>query len=146
MTKTKFFGQNDKKVLDFPAPSDYNIYIESKHKQIFGRIFMDVTAKSSANYSDADITIITEEYQLEPTRETVDSLAARLNKTPRSVIAKLSALGVYQKAERVTKRGEPVVMKAELVEKVQNAIGRELPSLNKMTKVDLQFMIDALVG
>ena len=107
---------------------------------------MDVTAKSSANYSDADITIITEEYQLEPTRETVDALASRLNKTPRSVIAKLSALGVYQKAERVTKRGEPVVMKAELVEKVQNAIGRELPSLNKMTKVDLQFMIDALVG
>ena len=107
---------------------------------------MDVTAKSSANYSDADITMITEEYQLEPTRETVDSLAARLEKTPRSVIAKLSALGVYQKAERVTKRGEPVVMKAELVEKVQNAIGRELPSLNKMTKVDLQFMIDALVG
>ena len=107
---------------------------------------MDVTAKSSANYSDADITIITEEYQLEPTRETVDALAERLNKTPRSIIAKLSALGVYQKAERVTKRGEPVVMKAELVEKVQNAIGRELPSLNKMTKVDLQFMIDALVG
>ena len=107
---------------------------------------MDVTAKSSANYSDADITLITEEYQLEPTRETVDSLAARLEKTPRSVIAKLSALGIYQKAERVTKRGEPVVMKAELVERVQNAIGRELPSLNKMTKVDLQFMIDALVG
>ena len=107
---------------------------------------MDVTAKSSANYSDADITIITEEYQLEPTRATVDALAERLNKTPRSIIAKLSALGVYQKAERVTKRGEPVVMKAELVAKVQNAIGRELPSLNKMTKVDLQFMIDALVG
>ena len=107
---------------------------------------MDVTAKSSANYSDADITIITDEYTLEPTRETVNALAARLNKTERSVIAKLSALGVYQKAERVTKRGEPVVMKAELVSKVQNAIGRELPSLNKMTKVDLQFMIDALVG
>ena len=107
---------------------------------------MDVTAKSSANYSDADITIITDEYALEPTRETVDSLAERLNKTPRSIIAKLSALGVYQKVERVTKRGEPVVRKAELVEKVQNAIGRELPSLNKMTKVDLQFMIEALVG
>jgi hypothetical protein len=115
-------------------------------KQIFGRKIMDVTAKSSANYSDADITIITEEYQLEPTRETVDSLAERLNKTPRSIIAKLSALGVYQKVERVTKRGEPVIMKAELVSKVQNALGRELPSLNKMTKVDLQFMIDALVG
>ena len=107
---------------------------------------MDVTAKSSANYSDADITILTDEYSIEPTRETVDALAERLNKTPRSIIAKLSALGVYHKAERVTKRGEPVIMKAELVAKVQNAIGRELPSLNKMTKVDLQFMIDALVG
>ena len=146
MTKKKFFGQNDKKVLDFPTPSDYNIYIESEHKQIFGRKIMDVTAKSSANYSDADITILTDEYSIEPTRETVDTLAERLNKTPRSIIAKLSALGVYQKTERVTKRGEPVIMKAELVTKVQNAIGRELPSLNKMTKVDLQFMIDALVG
>ena len=107
---------------------------------------MDVTAKASSNYSDSDITILTEEYQLEPTRETVDSLAKRFNKTPRSIIAKLSALGIYQKAERVTKRGEPVIMKAELVSKVQNALGRELPSLNKMTKVDLQFMIDALVG
>ena len=107
---------------------------------------MDVTAKSSANYSDSDITILTDEYSIEPTRETVDALAERLNKTPRSIIAKLSALGVYQKTERVTKRGEPVIMKAELVAKVQNAIGRELPSLNKMTKVDLQFMIEALVG
>ena len=107
---------------------------------------MDVTAKSSANYSDADITILTDEYAIEPTRETVDALAERLNKTPRSIIAKLSALSVYQKTERVTKRGEPVIMKAELVAKVQNAIGRELPSLNKMTKVDLQFMIEALVG
>ena len=107
---------------------------------------MDVTAKSSANYSDAQITLITDEYTLEPTRETVDALAQSMGKSPRSIIAKLSALGIYQKAERVTKRGEPVVMKAELVSQVQNAIGRELPSLNKMTKVDLQFMIDALVG
>ena len=106
----------------------------------------DVTAKSSSNYSDADIAIITEEYQLEPTRATVDGLAEQFGKTPRSIIAKLSALGVYQKVERVTKRGEPVIMKAELVERVQNAIGRELPSLNKMTKPDLQFMIDALGG
>ena len=106
----------------------------------------DVTAKSSPNYSDADIATITEEYQLEPTRATVDGLAVELGKTPRSIIAKLSALGIYQKAERVTKRGEPVVLKAELVAQVQNAIGRELPSLNKMTKPDLEFMIESLVG
>lgn len=105
-----------------------------------------MTAKASANYSDVQIQVITEQYQEDPTRATVDALSAQFNKSPRSIIAKLSALGIYQKVERVTKRGEPVVMKAELVEKVQNALGRELPSLTKMTKVDLQFMIDSLVG
>lgn len=105
-----------------------------------------MTAKASANYSDVQIQAITEQYQEDPTRATVDALGAQFNKSPRSIIAKLSALGIYQKVERVTKRGEPVVMKAELVEKVQNALGRELPSLTKMTKVDLQFMIDSLVG
>jgi hypothetical protein len=135
-----------KKFLTFSPLSSIMFTLNRNTNKFLGENTMDVTAKSSANYSDADITIITDEYTLEPTRETVNALAARLNKTERSVIAKLSALGVYQKAERVTKRGEPVVMKAELVSQVQNAIGRELPSLNKMTKVDLQFMIDALVG
>ena len=105
-----------------------------------------LTAKASPNYTDEMLTIMRDEYTLEPTRATVDALAERFGKTPRSIIAKLSAMGIYQKAERVTKRGEPVVMKAELVAQVQNALGRELPSLSKMTKPDLQFMIDALVG
>jgi N-methylhydantoinase B/oxoprolinase/acetone carboxylase alpha subunit len=135
-----------KKFLTYLPLSSIITILNRNTNKFLGENIMDVTAKSSANYSDADITILTEEYSIEPTRETVDALAERLNKTPRSIIAKLSALGVYQKTERVTKRGEPVVMKAELVAKVQNAIGRELPSLNKMTKVDLQFMIEALVG
>ena len=105
-----------------------------------------LTAKSSPNYSDDVLAIMSDEYQAVPTRATVDALADHFGKTPRIIIAKLSTMGVYQKAERVTKRGEPVAMKAELVAQVQNAIGRELPSLNKMTKPDLQFMIDALVG
>ena len=111
-----------------------------------GEIIMDVTAKASPNYTEAMLLTMADEYEANPTRGTVDAIAEEFGKTPRSVIAKLSAMGIYQKAERVTKRGEPVIMKAELVDQVQNAIGRELPSLNKMTKVDLQFMIDALVG
>ena len=108
---------------------------------------MDVlTAKASPNYTEAMLLTMADEYEANPTRGTVDALAEEFGKTPRSIIAKLSAMGIYQKAERVTKRGEPVVMKAELVAQVQNAIGRELPSLSKMTKPDLQFMIDALVG
>ena len=106
----------------------------------------EVTAKASNNYTDGMNAVMREEYTLEPTRETVESLAIQFNKTPRSIIAKLSALEIYQKVERVTKRGEPVIMKAELVAKVQNAVGRELPSLAKMTKPDLNSLIDALVG
>jgi hypothetical protein len=105
-----------------------------------------ITAKASNNYTDDMIDVMTKEYTAEPTRETVDSLAVKFSKTPRSIIAKLSALEIYQKAERVTKRGEPVVLKEELVEKVQNAVGRELPSLTKMTKPDLNSLIEALVG
>ena len=69
-------------------------------------------------------------------------LAVEFGKTPRSIIAKLSALGIYVKTERATKRGEPVVRKDELVAQVQASIGRELPSLVKMTKVDLQNLIN----
>jgi hypothetical protein len=105
-----------------------------------------ITAKASNNYTDDMIDVMTKEYTAEPTRETVDALAVQFSKTPRSIIAKLSALEIYQKAERVTKRGEPVVMKEELVAKVQNAVGRELPSLAKMTKPDLNSLIEALVG
>jgi len=105
-----------------------------------------ITAKASTNYTDDMIDVMTEKYTAEPTRETVDALAVQFSKTPRSIIAKLSALEIYQKAERVTKRGEPVVLKEELVEKVQNAVGRELPSLTKMTKPDLNSLIEALVG
>ena len=104
----------------------------------------EVTAKASNNYTDEMIAIMREEYTLEPTRETVESLAIQFSKTPRSIIAKLSALEIYQKAERVTKRGEPIVRKEELVAQVQASIGIELPSLSKMTKVDLQNLIEAV--
>lgn len=106
----------------------------------------EITAKASNNYTDDMIAVMRKEYTAEPNRETVESLAIQFNKTPRSIIAKLSAMEIYQKAERVTKRGEPVIMKEELVQRVQAAVGRELPSLSKMTKPDLTRLIDALVG
>jgi hypothetical protein len=102
----------------------------------------DMTAKASANYTQEMVDRIFAVYSADPTRASVDALADEFNKTPRSIIAKLSALGIYVKAERVTKRGEPVVRKDELVAQVQASLGRELPSLTKMTKVDLQNLID----
>ena len=102
----------------------------------------DMTSKASANYSQAMVDRLTSEYTANPVRATVDALADEFDKTPRSIISKLSALGIYVKAERVTKRGEPVVRKDELVAQVQASIGRELPSLAKMTKVDLTNLIE----
>ena len=102
----------------------------------------DMTAKASANYSQEMVDTISSDYSANPTRATVDALAEKFDKTPRSIIAKLSALGIYVKTERVTKRGEPVVRKDELVARVQESVGFEVPSLVKMTKVDLQNLIN----
>ena len=42
------------------------------------------------NYTDEMVAQMTEAYQAEPTRETVDMLAKKLGKSVRSIIAKLS--------------------------------------------------------
>ncbi len=102
----------------------------------------DMTAKASANYTQEMVDVISNTYSEAPTRATVDALAKEFDKTPRSIIAKLSALGLYVKVERATKRGEPVVRKDELVAQIQANVGFEAPSLSKMTKVDLQNLIN----
>lgn len=102
------------------------------------------TAKPSSAYPQEVIEAMVTEYQANPVRATVDMLAERFNKPTRSVIAKLSALGVYQKVERVTKRGEPVVKKEVFVAQVQEALGIELASFDKMTKADLQALVEAV--
>lgn len=103
-----------------------------------------LTAKASGNYTQEMIDIMTAEYTANPTRETVDTLAEQFDKTARSVISKLSTLGVYQKAERVTKRGEPIIKKEVYVAQIQEALGIELASFEKMTKSDLQNLADLL--
>ena len=105
---------------------------------------MTLTANASQNYSESMIAEITSQYTADPVRATVDALAEKFDKSPRSIIAKLSALGIYQKAERVTKRGEPVVKKEFFVNAVNERLGRELPSVAKMTKVDLQALLEIL--
>jgi len=105
-----------------------------------------MTAKASNNYTQEMIDVIATRYQAEPTRATVDAMAVEFEKTARSIIAKLSAMGIYQKAERVTKRGEPIIKKEVYVTKIQNALGRELPSLEKVSKSDLMAMVEAICG
>ena len=72
---------------------------------------------------------------------TVDELALALGRSVRSIVAKLSREGVYAKSERVAKAAvsggkDELVLTIELIAKV------EMPSLNKMTRVDLQKLMD----
>lgn len=76
-------------------------------------------------------------YVASPTRAVVDQYAELFNKSSRSIIAKLVREGVYQAQERVTKTGEPVVRKQDLVEKIEAITGIDLPSLTKASKSDL---------
>ena len=96
------------------------------------------------NYSEKDVSMMIETYTASPTRDTVDMLAEKLGKNARSIIAKLSREGVYVAQPRVTKAGEPVVLKSEFVDRIHAALGIEIPSIVKATKTDLAKLADHL--
>jgi hypothetical protein len=99
---------------------------------------------ATANYTEAMTEKMVAQYTANPSRDTVDAIATELGKNARSVIAKLSREGVYKAQPRVTKSGEPVVRKAELLAQIQDTLGVELPSLVKASKADLQRLIDTI--
>lgn len=100
----------------------------------------------AANYSDEMVAEMVFHYEANPTKDTVDKLAVEFNKSTRSIVAKLVREGVYVAAPRVTKTGAPVVRKADLVIQIQNAVGQELPTLEKASKADLQLLLDSVVS
>ena len=99
-------------------------------------------AEAKKNYTEDMVAEMTEAYQANPTRETVEELASKFGKTVRSIIAKLSREGVYVAQPRVTKSGEPVVRKAELVAQIEDRFEIEVPSLVKASKSDLQELLN----
>jgi len=96
------------------------------------------------NYTKEQEAKMMADYSLEPTRSTVEELSNDLGKSSKSIIAKLVSLGVYKKMVKVTKTGKPVTRKSELVSKINDHYGFEMPSLVKATKTDLQNLVDNL--
>ena len=108
-------------------------------------ILGDITMATSAkNYTDEMVASMTEAYQANPSRDTVDALASQFGKTTRSVIAKLSREGVYVAQPRTTKSGEPVVSKAQFVTAIEGHFDTVMPTLVKAGKQDLQKLAEAL--
>ena len=125
----------------------YNILIMKNLITYIKGIFnMADTAIRPKNYTDEMVASMTAQYEANPTRDTVESLANEFDKSVRSVIAKLSREGVYVAQPKVTKTGEPVVRKQELVAEVAEHFGIEIPTLVKASKADLQKLVDALNG
>ena len=96
------------------------------------------------SYTPEITELIIEEYSADPTRATVDRLAEEHGKTARSIIAKLSSAGVYQAPVRVSKNGEPITRKEDLVREIGAWFGLELPSLAKAGKLELLALRKAL--
>lgn len=74
-----------------------------------------------------------EDYELGLTAE---ALASDLGVPVRSIIAKLSSLGVYKKKGYLTKRGEPPVKKEEYVERIAALLDVNSEILESLEKVN----------
>lgn len=66
----------------------------------------------------------------------VKEIALALDVQERSVIAKLSSLGVYKKKEYRTKRGEVPVKKEEYIERIAKLLDVSLDVLESLEKVN----------
>ena len=131
-----------KKTLDILTFGLYNIRINQNNN---GRNFMaDATAK---NYTDEMVEHMVAVYEDMPTLATVEDLVIEFGKPKRSIISKLSSLGVYKAQPRnTTKQGEPVVRKADIADSIQGALGEQLPTLVKMSKTDLVTLATLIQG
>ena len=66
----------------------------------------------------------------------IRALAAELEVPERSVIAKLSSLGVYKKREYLNKRGEVPRKKSEYIERIAELLDINLELLESLEKVN----------
>lgn len=101
------------------------------------------------NYTTEQTVVIVNTYTAAPTAETVSALAEQFGKTVRSIIAKLSREGVYQKKEYATKKGEKPVKKdatADAIGAILRLTEAETDSLAKANKTALQKIFEALAN
>ena len=75
-----------------------------------------------------------EAYTAEPSRETVEKLAVKLEKSVKSIIGKLSREGVYKRAAYKSKSGDDPVTKMELVNNVAENLRIEIDDLFGLDK------------
>ena len=103
---------------------------------------MTATVKP-VNYTPEQTAEIVQAYQA---GETVEAIAARLEKSTRSIVAKLAREGVYKPKSKA--KGMHVPRKAELITEIAHAIGTNeelIESLEKATREALELIAKAVV-
>ena len=101
-----------------------------------------MTATKTPNYTAEMTAEIVTAYQA---GESVESIATRLEKTPRSIVAKLAREGVYKAKTKA--KGETAPRKAELITEIAHAIGTNeelIESLEKATREALELIVKAV--
>src|SRR6056300_1271728 len=86
------------------------------------------------SYSEKETAEIVESYLQNPTRDTVESLASRFEKSIKSIIGKLSREGVYQREVYRSKTGELPVTKLEIVNNIASLLRIEVDALQGLEK------------
>jgi len=71
----------------------------------------------------------------------VADIAAALDVPPRSVIAKLSSMGVYERKKYLTKRGEVPIKKEEYIERIAALLDVNQEILESLEKVNKNVLI-----
>ena len=100
----------------------------------------------AVNYTPEQTAKIVADYKAGATTE---AIANELGKSVRSIVAKLSREGVYQKKEYKTKTGQAVVKKdahADAIGAILKLSENEIDSLTKANKTALEKIFSALAN
>ncbi|MDG1857874.1 MAG: hypothetical protein P8I94_02145 [Emcibacteraceae bacterium] len=89
---------------------------------------------------------VIEAYQADPSRDTVDALAEKFDKSVKSIIGKLSREGIYRREVYTTKAGEKPVTKIELVAELAEELDIEDWKLSGLEKAPKQALKEILNG
>lgn len=90
-------------------------------------------AEKTVNYTPEQTLQVVADYKA---GITVEAIAESLGKSVRSIVAKLSREGVYQKKEYATKTGEAVVSKDALADQIANVLGLSEADAESLTKAN----------
>ena len=98
-------------------------------------------------YTKEMLATIVDRYKANPKLQTVDTLSKEFQIPRRSLISKLSALGVYEKQRYVGKTGEPPTKKEFFIEEIGELLDIDIPlldSLEKCNKMTLRLIVDGI--